>query len=63
MRFRNLLCEIAEKRIVILSTHIVSDIEHIADKVLMMKDGQLIFQGEWQEGQGNLEEFYLEQFE
>ena len=29
----------------------------------MMKDGRLIFQGEWQEGQGDLEKFYLEQFE
>lgn len=62
-RFRNLIGEAGKEGIVILSTHIVSDIEHIADKVLMMKDGQLIFQGEWQEGQGNLEEFYLEQFE
>lgn len=63
VRFRNLIGEAGKEGIVILSTHIVSDIEHIADKVLMMKDGQLIFQGEWQEGQGNLEEFYLEQFE
>ncbi len=63
VRFRNLIGEAGKEGIVILSTHIVSDIEHIADKVLMMKDGQLIFQGEWQEGQGDLEEFYLEQFE
>ena len=63
VRFRNLIGEAGKEGIVILSTHIVSDIEHIADKVLMMKDGQLIFQGEWQEGQENLEEFYLEQFE
>lgn len=63
VRFRNLIGEAGKEGIVLLSTHIVSDIEHIADKVLMMKDGQLIFQGEWQEGQGNLEEFYLEQFE
>ncbi len=46
----------------LLSTHIVSDIEHIADTVLMMKDGQLIYQGKWDETQGNLEAFYLQQF-
>ena len=63
IRFSNIISDMGKDKIVLLSTHIVSDIEHIADKVLMMKDGQLIFQGEWQEGQGNLEEFYLEQFE
>ena len=47
----------------LLSTHIVSDIEHIADTILMMKDGQLIYQGKWDEEQGDLEEFYLKQFE
>jgi len=30
--------------------------------VLMMKDGQLIYQGAWSEEQGDLEEFYLKQF-
>lgn len=48
--------------IVLLSTHIVSDIEHIADEVLMMKDGQLIYQGKWDDKRGDLETFYLEQF-
>ena len=46
-----------------MSTHIVSDIEHIADNILMMKDGQLIYQSEWQENFGDLEQFYLKQFE
>ncbi|MBQ7919460.1 MAG: ABC transporter ATP-binding protein [Lachnospiraceae bacterium] len=62
VRFRNLIGELGKKSIVLLSTHIVSDIEHIADKVLMMKDGQLIYQGEWTEENGDLEEFYLQQF-
>lgn len=62
VRFRNLIAELGKERIVLLSTHIVSDIEHIADVVLMMKDGQLIYQGAWSEEQGNLEEFYLQQF-
>ena len=34
IRFRNLINELAENRIVLLSTHIVSDVEFIADKIL-----------------------------
>ena len=63
VRFRNLMAEIGKDSIVLLSTHIVSDIEHIADEVLMMKDGQLIYQNEWEEDNGDLEKFYLSQFE
>lgn len=37
MRFRNLIAELAKDKIVILSTHIVSDIDYIADDILMMK--------------------------
>lgn len=62
VRFRNLLAGLGKENIVLLSTHIVSDIEHIADRVLLMKDGQLIYQGEWDEKNGDLEEFYLKQF-
>ena len=63
VRFRNLIAEMGKDCIVLLSTHIVSDIEHIADEVLMMKDGQLIYQGTWEENNGDLEKFYLSQFE
>lgn len=63
VRFRNIIAEIGKDNIVILSTHIVSDIEHIADNILMMKNGQLIYQGAWQEKLGDLEQFYLKQFE
>lgn len=45
VRFRNLISDYAEGRIVILSTHIVSDIEAIADEVLLMKKGKLVSQG------------------
>lgn len=45
VRFRNLLSEYAGDKIVILSTHIVSDIEAIADEVLLMKKGKFISQG------------------
>lgn len=62
VRFRNLIETLGKESIVLLSTHIVSDIEHIADEVLMMKDGQLIWQGKWDAAMGDLEEFYLRQF-
>ncbi|MCH5334021.1 MAG: ABC transporter ATP-binding protein [Agathobacter sp.] len=63
VRFRNLIQELGKSSIVVLSTHIVSDIEHIADMVLMMKDGQMIYQDKWEEGKEDLEDFYLRQFE
>lgn len=63
VRFRNLIRELGKGSIVLLSTHIVSDIEHIADEVLMMRSGRIIYQGKWEEESGNLEEFYLERFE
>ena len=42
MRFRNLISELSKDRIVLLSTHIVSDIDYIANEVLMIKKGKLI---------------------
>ncbi len=38
IRFRSLLSELSQNRLVLLSTHIVSDIEYIADSVFLMKD-------------------------
>lgn len=45
VRFRNLISTLGENRIVILSTHIVSDVEYIAKEILIMKNGELIHQG------------------
>lgn len=45
VRFRNLISEISSDRIVILSTHIVPDIDHIAKQVLLMRQGSLLRQG------------------
>ncbi len=45
VRFRNLLSDYAGDKIVILSTHIVSDVEAIADEVLLMKQGKFVLQG------------------
>lgn len=45
IRFRNLISELAEDRLVLLSTHIVSDIEYIANGIVLMKDGQFCYTG------------------
>ena len=45
VRFRNLISDFARDKIVILSTHIVSDVSYIADYILMMKQGRLFLQG------------------
>ena len=45
IRFRNLISDLSRDKIVILSTHIVSDVEYIADQILMMKKGRLILSG------------------
>jgi len=45
IRFRNLIAKFSENRIVLLATHIVSDIEFIANQVILLKDGQLLKQG------------------
>lgn len=45
VRFRNLLCEIARDKIVILSTHIVGDIEATCEHVAVLNSGSIIFDG------------------
>lgn len=60
VRFRDLIKDLGKESIVLLSTHIVSDIEHIADIVLIMRGGQLIWQDRWDDSRGSLEEFYLQ---
>lgn len=45
VRFRNLISQLGKDRIVLLSTHIVSDVEHIADTILIMKNGQMLHCG------------------
>lgn len=45
IRFRNLLSEIAEERIVLLSTHIVGDIEATCQRVAILHDGRVVYNG------------------
>lgn len=49
VRFRNLLSEFAHDRIVLISTHIVSDVEYIATRNAVMKGGKLLAQGTTEE--------------
>lgn len=55
IRFRNIISALSRGRIVILSTHIVSDVEFIADRILLMKQGRIMEQGTPQEVTGRLE--------
>ena len=45
IRFRNLLCDVAEDRIVILSTHIVGDIEATCENLAILNDGSILYCG------------------
>lgn len=45
IRFRNLISELSEERLVLLSTHIVSDVEYIANEIWLMKDGAIVHKG------------------
>lgn len=49
VRFRNLLSEFAKDRIVLISTHIVSDVEYIATQNAIMKSGEILHTGTTQE--------------
>lgn len=62
VRFRHIIEDIGKKSIVLLSTHIVSDIEKAADRILVIKDGQKVFDGTEEETGKDLETFYLEIF-
>ena len=45
LRFRDLISDLSQDRIVILSSHIVSDLESLADEIAVMADGKLITKG------------------
>lgn len=42
IRIRNFISSLSRDRIILLATHIVSDIESISDKIVMMKSGRLV---------------------
>lgn len=49
IRFRNLISELSEERVVLLSTHIVSDVEYIAKDILLMRGGRIVESGTTEE--------------
>lgn len=55
IRFRNLLCEFAEDRIVILSTHISSDVESCCENIGVLNNGKMIWNGSTEELVGQAE--------
>ena len=64
LRLRQYIADLAQDRIVFLTTHIVSDIEQIASDVLLMKDGTLVKHGSPEElisqiGGKDLEDVYM----
>ena len=62
VRFRNLLCEVADDRIVLLSTHIVEDIEKTCEKIAILNRGELIYNGTLKDFVGeenSLEDAYM----
>lgn len=65
VKFRNLISSFSQDKIVILSTHIVSDVESIADEIIFMKEGKPVLIGTAQEilrKAENLETLYLQIF-
>lgn len=55
IRFRNLLCEVAQERIVILSTHIVGDIEATCENLAVLNEGEILWKGTLEEILANAE--------
>ena len=45
VRFRNLLAQIQGERVILLSSHIVEDMEAVCDEILIIKDGRIIISG------------------
>lgn len=45
VRFRNLISSFSQNKIVLLSTHIVSDVEYIAGEIVVMKKGVILHKG------------------
>ena len=63
VRFRELIARLGQDSIVLLSTHIVSDVEKIAGRMIIMRDGGVIFDEPWDKERTDLERLYLEMFE
>lgn len=55
---KNYIAKLAKKRIVLFSTHILSEIEDIATRLLMIHNGKVIFDGNKPKGKGSVESLF-----
>ena len=55
IRIRNFISENAKNKIVLLATHVVSDIEYVSKEILLMREGNIIRKGSPQELLGELD--------
>ena len=62
VRFRKLIAGLGQDTIVLLSTHIVSDVEKIADHMLMMSEGRIILDEPLDKGSIDLEQLYMKEY-
>lgn len=60
IRFKNLISKYSNKIITIIATHIVSDVESIAHKILIIKDGKLLIAGSQKELENSIKDFVWE---
>jgi ABC-type multidrug transport system ATPase subunit len=66
---RNMVSDLGKEKIIIISTHIVSDIETIAKEILLIKEGRLIDSGtipelieKVKQGEKSLENLYMQYY-
>ncbi len=62
VRFRSLLRDLGQDTIVLLSTHIVSDVEPVCDHLLMLSEGRIVYDEPWDKSRTDLEQLYLRRF-
>ncbi len=58
--FRDLVCELRKQKTILISTHVLQEVEAIAERILLIHDGTLMFDGSTSEAalSGSLEEFF-----
>jgi len=57
-KIRSLIRQLAKKRIIIFSTHILSEVEEVADRIIMINQGKIVFDGKKPKGKGRVEKLF-----
>lgn len=60
VKFREILKSVSKDCIVLLSTHIVSDLESMADYIIMVQDGSVVYADTWDKSRNDLETVYMQ---